>query len=303
MIVVSPKAGAVALVVGLVGIVAFAPGVARAGVPECGNIRIEAGAQCRLELGGGCEAQCSLGVYEKACATYGYQTCNETCTLPPVPECTDECTELCADQCEVGIEVVCHQNCFPECVDECAASCEAAEDTIQCRASCEATCDGECDHQCAMLPVDASCYSHCLECCGGSCNASANMDCQLECQDHALWEQCEYELQVKCDASCDVEGALFCDGQLVAAGAELEACASALVQQGIEVLELEEEVEELEDAVEELEDGWSQPLGSAPTCACRGGAEGRSSGWGALLALLGLASLRRRTRRGTLSRR
>jgi len=297
MVVVDWKAGALALAVGTLG-VALAPGLAQAGIPECSGIRVEADAQCRLELGADCEAECSLGVYETACATHQYQTCQETCTLPPEPACTDECTELCAEQCEVGIEVVCHQNCFPECVDECAASCEAAEYTIQCRASCEATCDGECDHQCAMLPVDASCYTHCLECCGGSCNASANMDCQLECQDHT-WEECEYELQGKCEAACDLEGALFCDGQLVAAGSELQACVGALVARGVELLGLEDEAEELEEDLEELEEDVDEGVeASAPLmgCACRASSEGHAGRWGAALVLLGLLRLRRRSR-------
>lgn len=302
MMMVWSKASALGLVVGgigMAGMVALVPQQARAGIPECGNIRIEADAQCRLELGGECGAKCSLGIYEKACATHQYESCKETCILPPEPECTDECTVSCADQCEVGIEVVCHQSCFPECVDACAASCDEADDTIQCRASCEATCDGECDHQCAQLPVDASCYSHCLECCGGSCNASANMDCQVTCQDET-WEECEYEFRASCEGSCDVEGALFCDGQLIIAGAELHACVGALVERGIELLgiqdeveEIEEELEELEEDLEEWEEGVNDSLDPVMSCDCRSGGGGRSAGW-MVLGLLGLLGLRRR---------
>lgn len=292
MMVVESKASAVALVVGAWAMAMLVPLAARAGIPECSNIRIEADAQCRVEVGVDCEASCSLGVYEKACAAYQYQTCQPSCTVPPQPACTDGCAEECAEQCNVGIDVVCHQNCFPECVDECAAACETADDTIQCRASCESTCDGECDEQCAMLPEDASCYDHCMECCGGSCNAAANMSCQLECQDHT-WEQCEYELRVECEASCGLDGALFCDGQLVAAGSDLHACAAALVDRGAELLGLEEEVDALEEELEEDIDGAIDASAPVLACTCRGGGDGRPGGWGTALALLGLLGLRR----------
>ncbi|MEM9454140.1 MAG: hypothetical protein AAGF11_08165 [Myxococcota bacterium] len=281
------KASAPALVVGL-GM--LAPAAAWAGIPECNNIRIEAGANCRLELGGSgeCQGSCRAGVYEKACATKQFEYCTETCTLDPEPECTDECTEQCAEQCEVGIEVVCHNNCFPECVGDCTLTCEGADDSIQCRAQCEATCDGECDHQCAQLPVDASCYSHCLECCGGSCNAAANMDCQLTCQTET-WEDCEYEVQAQCEGSCDIEGALFCDGQFIVGGEELTACANALATIGIEI------AEDVINAVDDAKQDWDQ---AERERKARGGLcsvqDEAPAAWATGLLLLGLLGLRRR---------
>ncbi|MCA9705124.1 MAG: hypothetical protein KDK70_04640 [Myxococcales bacterium] len=282
------KVGAPALAL---GICMLAVGAAQAGIPECGNIRIDAGAHCELLLGGSgeCSGSCSLGVYEKACATQQYESCQEVCTLDPNPTCTDGCTEECAEQCEVGIEVVCHGNCFPECVGECTLACEGAQDSIQCRASCEATCDGECDHQCAQLPVDASCYSHCMECCGGSCSAAANMDCQVSCQTET-WEDCEYGVQAECEGACDVDGALFCDGQFIVGGEQLQACAAALAAIGIAVAE--DVINEVDDTIQEWEQAERERKANG---GCQVGAEGRPAAWGTGL-LLGLLGLRRRRR-------
>lgn len=270
-------------------------GEARAGVPECGDIRIEADASCQVKLGASCELGCSAGIYEKACATRGFQVCLPECSFDGSIECTDDCSVECTDQCAQGIDIVCHDNCFPECVDECALACEGAEDTIQCRASCEATCDGECDHQCAQLPPDSSCYDHCMECCHGSCSASANMQCQTNCQ-AITWQQCEYELEVECSASCRAQGALVCDGQYIIGGDQLWTCVAALTELGLDVVEQqlgEEAREELEEDIEEVEQ-FGEELGDVMSCTCDAGGRGSAPALGTGLLLLGLLGLRRR---------
>lgn len=268
-----------ALVIGLVVLapVVLAPGRATAGVPECGNIRIDPGAECVVEQGE-CGTTCRVQRFAQACSTEEYQRCQGSCTQPPAPGCTEECAASCDERCAAGVEIVCHDNCFPECTDACTAACDASADTIQCRASCEATCDGECDHQCAMLPDDADCITHCIECCGGSCSAAANMGCQLQCQGQS-WAECEDAQQLTCEAACEGEGALFCDGQLVASGAEVSACAAALVDQGVALHEGPGQVQAFD------------PFG----CACRSHAEGAA--WSrAALGLVVLLGLRRRRR-------
>lgn len=287
------NAGALALVIGVVCSMA---GEARAGVPECGDIRIEADASCELKLGASCGASCSAGIYEKACATQGFESCRTECDNPPSEPCKGGCAQECANDCGQGIDIVCHDNCFPECVDECAAVCEDAEDTIQCRASCEATCDGECDDQCALLPPDSSCYDHCMECCNGSCSASANMDCQTTCQS-VTWEQCEYGLEVECSASCEAEGALLCDGQYIIGGAQLWACVAALTELGLNVVKdaVDDETrEDIEEAEDELE-GLGEEYGDGDFgCACQLDGDGGRPALGTGLLLLGLLGLRRR---------
>ncbi len=206
---------------------------ARAGIPECRNLRLEdvLDGGCELRASGSCSASCDrLGIYEKACATKLHTVCREECTLDPNLMCTDSCTEQCNGECDLGINITCIHNCFGECVGSCDAQCDGAAEPSQCRASCEATCDGECDAQCRPL-VDGDCYTHCIECCGGSCKAQVNMDCQTNCQEEEF-ESCEYELEAECSGSCDIDGALFCNGEYMLSGPDMQNCVQALVERG-----------------------------------------------------------------------
>lgn len=233
--------GATLLVCMLVG------GVAQAGIPECGNIRLEDAAACELQVSGGCEASCAeLGIYKKACATQQFERCTKTeCTLKAELTCQDPCTDACERACDLGANINCQHNCFGECVGACDGRCADADSPENCRASCEATCDGECDAKC--VGVDGDCYYHCTECCHGSCSAEANLDCQERCQLEEM-EVCEHELRVDCSAACDVDGALFCDGEFVISGSQkLTACAEALLARGLLDLGLEAQARALVD--------------------------------------------------------
>jgi hypothetical protein len=202
---------------------------ARAGIPECRNLRLEDVLEggCELRASGSCTASCDrLGIYEKACATKLHTVCRQDCTLDPNATCTESCT----DECDRGVNITCIHNCFGECVGSCDAQCDSAAEPSKCRATCEATCDGECDVQCRPL-VDGDCYEHCIECCGGSCKAQINMDCQETCQEEEF-ESCEYELEAECSGSCDIDGALFCDGEYMLSGPDMTACVQALVARG-----------------------------------------------------------------------
>ncbi|MCX4244714.1 MYXO-CTERM sorting domain-containing protein [Paraliomyxa miuraensis] len=260
------------------------PTSADGGTLECSNARIEPDADCTVQAGDGCSEHCRPEAYVRSCSTHQYQQCRDVCTGPPDPVCTQACIDECDERCAAGVQIVCHDNCFPECTDACTALCDQAEDTIQCRASCEATCDGECDHQCSMLPEDADCITHCIECCGGSCIAAANMECQQSCQSET-WLDCETEQHTVCEAACTQQGALFCDGQLVAAGDDVTDCAEALSGRGMDVA---------------LDPTHGQVHAYDPRrgCACRSEpGEGLPEGLaGGVLAILGLLGLRRRRR-------
>ncbi len=207
---------------------------AYAGIPECGGIRLEDVASCEVRADVECTAGCDeLGIYETACATRLHTVCRSECTLSADATCTDDCTVMCQAECDAGVSITCQHNCFGECSGACVDQCAGATDASRCRATCEATCDGECDIQCAPV-VDGDCYYHCVECCGGSCTAQANMDCQESCQ-VVEFEDCEHEFRADCMASCDVDGALFCDGKYVLAGSEIPTCIDALLAQGISV--------------------------------------------------------------------
>jgi hypothetical protein len=258
---------------------------AHAGIPECGDIRLEDVQSCEVQGDIQCEASCDdFGIYKKACATRLQKVCREECVLDPEPTCTDECTVPCTRDCDIGVPITCIHNCFVECVGSCDGSCSEADDPEQCRASCEATCDGSCDVQCGAVAVDASCYQHCIECCGGSCGAQANMTCQTTCQDREF-ETCEYELRVDCDGSCSGAGALFCDGEYILSAEEIPVCAQALIARGLEVdLDVDVDVD-----VDTSLDANSSGGGCAMT--------GRAAPSSAILAglcLAGLAVFRRR---------
>jgi hypothetical protein len=137
---------------------------ARAGIPECGDLRLEDVGSCELRGDVQCSAGCDdLGVYKKACATRLHTVCRSECTVSADVTCTDSCTETCSRDCDRGVNVICAHNCFGECVGGCEAHCAGIGDEATCMASCEATCDGECDIKCRPL-VDGSCYKHCIEC-------------------------------------------------------------------------------------------------------------------------------------------
>lgn len=206
---------------------------ASAGVPECGNIRFEGLSNCEVLLTAECEASCSeLGIYKTACATKLVPVCQEECTFSAAPTCTDSCTTQCQTDCDNGVNVICSHNCFVECTVDRDTKCGSAADPAQCAATWDANCDAECDAQC--VTVDGGCYTHCVECCGGSCTADANMDCQTTCQDVAF-EECEQEFRANCDASCTGDGTLFCDGEYIISGSQIEPCVKALAAQGITV--------------------------------------------------------------------
>lgn len=260
-----------------------------AGVPECGDIRLEDVGACEIRASVQCSASCdSIGVYKKSCATKLQKVCREECTLDAEPTCTDECTESCSEQCDLGVPITCTHNCFAECVGSCDASCEGAEDAERCHASCEATCDGECDAKCGAVVVGASCYKHCIECCGGSCGAQANMSCQTTCQDKEF-ESCEYALRADCDASCSGTGALFCDGEFVLAAEDAGACVRALSLRGIAGVE-----GSAEGSISVDGDGLKAASKAGAGCAFSGSRSNRSYSILALVAALALASRRSR---------
>jgi hypothetical protein len=256
---------------------------AHAGIPECGDVRLEDVESCEVRGDIQCEASCDdLGIYKKACATKLQKVCRDECVLDPEPTCTDECTVPCTRECDLGVSITCSHNCYAECEGSCDGSCAEADDPVQCRASCEATCDGECDVQCTAVAVDASCYQHCIECCGGSCGAQANMTCQETCQNREF-EQCEYELRVDCEGSCSGDGALFCDGEYILSAEQIAPCAQALIARGLEV--------DVDVDVDVDTNFGSKSSGGG--CAMGG----RTAPLSALLAglcLAGLAALRRR---------
>ncbi len=110
------------------------------------------------------------------------------------------------------------------------------------------------------------------------------MDCQTNCQDEEF-ETCEYELKADCMASCSGDGALFCDGEYVAAS-DLAACFNAIVELGIEAIDLTVDIDLDGDSEGDVN------LDGDGFCSVDNTRGTRPFGW--LGLVLGLAAIRRR---------
>src|SRR5690606_21510239 len=107
----------------------------------------------------------------------------------------------------------------------------------------------------------------CEASCSGQCDAEANLDCQIDCQSTG-YVDCVVDVQGGCETACEsTDGALFCDGQYVDYGGNLEACIAALLS------ELDIQVEGYADAMCD-EEGCEAEAGASVGCAI--GGDGRS---------------------------
>jgi hypothetical protein len=286
----------------LVGIWAAALGLgtterAFAGIEACGNINIEANAECTVELEGGCEALCTPVKVEAACAGELEVDCRGQCDVEAQASCTATCSVgTCVADCNIDPPSFnCSAECNLQADANCSAECQANGNRSECEASCKATYSASCDSSCERTPGSASCQAKCEASCAADCSAKANVDCQVSCQSRG-YVDCKARVQGGCEVACrEPEGAIFCDGQYVDDGGNLQACA---------------------DAIREAVDIQVETSGSAESdCAgntCSGSAEGTASAScaiaqapreadnsGALLALLAAVSVTvARLRRG-----
>lgn len=207
---------------------------ARAGVRECGGLRVEADTRCKLTYETSCEGSCDLPAALSACAADLQAGCSGSCDVDAEVTCTTSCGGACEAECiaDPG-SFDCSAACETDCGGSCEGQCAGDEDSARCVASCEATCSAECDASCEVTPPDANCVAQCESCCGGSCTALVNLDCQIDCQADAFVD-CQESFASECVATCDTDGSLFCDGQYVAA-TDLDECIDALEARGIEI--------------------------------------------------------------------
>jgi len=214
--------------IALVAPLAYAA-TAHAGLAACGDIHVEAEAQCEVKGGIQCEAECTPVSFQAQCAAELSVDCDGECNLSASVECSGSCNADCMAECEANPgNYECEGSCFADCSGSCEGNCSAGSEGAQCRASCEATCDGECGVQCEGTPPSATCEAKCEASCEGSCRGEANASCQIDCQASGFAE-CEARLEGGCKIDCDAEqGALFCDGQYVDHGGNLEECVAAL---------------------------------------------------------------------------
>ncbi|HVH47761.1 MAG TPA: hypothetical protein VM925_35740 [Labilithrix sp.] len=211
------------------GLVLTMPSVAHAGIEACGNIDVKANATCKVEVEGGCTAQCEPVRFEASCAAKLETQCQGQCSASATVDCQASCKGSCTGQCEANPgSLDCSASCRASCEGDCSGKCSSSGNKSECEASCKATCSGSCDAECTGTPPSATCDAKCEASCKGSCKAEANVDCQISCQSKG-YAQCKANLQGGCTARCEKpEGALFCDGQYVDTGDNLKNCIAAL---------------------------------------------------------------------------
>lgn len=214
--------------------VLFALGATRpahaTGLAACGNINVEANAQCEVEPPSvSCEANCTPLKFQAACAGKLEVDCSGQCNVDISASCTASCQADCQADCDVRPATFdCKAECNLQADAECNAQCSAAANKAQCQASCKASFTAECDASCKATPPSAMCKAKCEASCQGSCQAKANASCQINCQTKAF-ASCEAELQGHCNLDCQsMEGALLCDGQYVDHGGNLKKCIDAI---------------------------------------------------------------------------
>lgn len=210
------------------GLLAAAPAFAQEAQPfaSCGNIKVEANAKCQMEVKGGCTAKCEPVNFKARCNVKAETKCGGKCTAEIDAACSTECGGSCETSCEGDPSFSCKGSCDANCSADCSGKCEAEANKASCEGSCKASCESNCSASCEAPQVD--CKGKCEASCKGSCKAKANMGCEIECRGTAQAE-CETELTGGCKAECEKpEGALFCDGQYIDHGGNLDKCISDL---------------------------------------------------------------------------
>jgi hypothetical protein len=258
---------------------------AQDGLDACGNIHVAAQARCEVVPPSvDCESMCTPVNVRATCSARIAAECEGGCDELPSIDCSAKCVADCTGQCTVDPgKFDCRAACEADCSGHCEAGCAGNSDKASCMSSCEGSCSASCDSSCDVELPQADCDASCEASCEGSCTVDANLDCQVECAVDAQAD-CEAELTGGCKVDCESEeGALFCGGQYVDYGDNLQQCLDALQNLDIEV-----EAE----AHGHAEGSASSSCGVSPFAAATS-----SPTWGALGALFALTYRRLRTRR------
>ena len=257
---------------------------AQDGLAACGNIHVEAQAQCEVVPPSvDCESMCTPTSVRATCSARLAAECSGSCDELPSVDCSGECMADCSAQCTVDPgKFDCRGACEADCSGHCEAGCAANADQAGCMAMCQGSCSASCDGSCDVDLPEADCDAGCEASCHGSCEVETNLDCQLQCQTDAHAD-CEAEVTGGCKVDCESqEGALFCDGQYVDHGDNLQQCLDALQNLNVQV----------------EGEAHASAHGSASCGVTQPGKHGESSlAWGMLGSMLFLARQRKRDTR------
>src|SRR5262245_20664445 len=198
---------------GLLAIVGAAS-AARADTP-CGDFDFSQGISCKIEVEASCSAGCTPLKREAGCSG----GCSASASTACVNDCGTQCIATCDPE-----ALDCFAGCHAECDQPAIDTCQTKQPGADCVSAAKAQCDVHCEDACQV--PDSSCQEHCNKCCTGSCTTQVNFDCDFAC-----FAKLEGSCNVQCD---DPKGALFCNGQYVAAS-DVDACIQYLATQGVDV--------------------------------------------------------------------
>lgn len=205
---------------------------AHADLADCGQINVTAQAECEVvPPSAECEAMCTPLSVRAACSAQLAVECDASCDELPSVDCRGQCFASCEGQCEVDPgRFDCEATCGADCSGRCQASCGAnqVDDRPGCEAECMGACGVSCQKSCDVELPQADCEASCEAGCEGSCKVETNIDCQVQCQADGF-ARCEADVQGGCEVECrGQQGSLFCDGQYIDHGDNLQRCIDAL---------------------------------------------------------------------------
>ncbi|HKU41244.1 MAG TPA: hypothetical protein VJR89_23940 [Polyangiales bacterium] len=210
--------------------IAGATRTARADLADCGDISLEARAECTVvPPSAQCETMCTPISVRAACAARLAVDCDAGCNKLPSVECSGKCVADCSGRCQVDPgKFDCEAACSADCNGRCSARCESSGNRSSCMAECQGTCGVSCSNSCDVRFPSADCKAKCEAGCEGSCKVDTNLDCQLDCQAKG-YAKCEADITGGCKTQCETkEGALFCDGQYIDHGDNLQMCIDSI---------------------------------------------------------------------------
>jgi len=200
---------------------------------QCGGVYLSLDSHCEFKPIQQCETTCSTTSVEQVCAQKTYEMCGQSCTVTDITSCQKTRSDSCSKECETISSKSSREVCVSECSDDCTNDAVSNNhfhgDHGKCRKSCEHDCNARCDSS-STSDQSSECETKCQTIVENECTEQVNRDCVLSCQTDS-YEDCQTETVNTCNTTCkDKGGALFCDGQYIAAS-DLQACADQLASE------------------------------------------------------------------------
>lgn len=258
---------------------------------QCGGVYLSADSHCEFKPVQECQTTCSTTSVEQVCAQKTYEKCGQTCTVSDTTSCKQTHSESCSKQCETISTKSSREVCVSECSDNCTSDAVSKSHFGGDRGKCQSSCGHDCNSQCdssSTSDQSTDCETKCLSIVESECVEEVNRDCVLSCQTDN-YESCQTETVNTCNTTCkDKGGALFCDGQYIAAS-NLQNCADQLASEFS--FNIQVAAKAVADTASDCADAASSKCSFSPPARGKGGVAALSA-----LAVLGVVLSRRRRR-------